>query len=99
MASVIFEQASRLWKDMRDDWENDVQYEYLAALEGTGGVLVNRKGRALHIDGLSLFTGPKDRAYKYASEELIEWWNHRPRMTLAEYEKTWFTMNVMVLHE
>lgn len=78
---------------MRRDYERHIEQAYNQALEGTGGVLVNKLGRSLHIDGLSLFTGSKERAYKYASEELIEWWNRHSRITLATFEQQWLHGN------
>lgn len=74
---------------MREDWERHLLHEYNRALEGTGGVLVNKRGRALKIDGLDLFTGPLARAQKYASEELLEYWRVNGRMTMAHYERIW----------
>lgn len=78
---------------MRDDYAGHVERAYNEALEATGGVLVNKLGRALHIDGYDLFTGPEARARKYASEELIEHWKHQPRLTLAQYEIQWLQGN------
>lgn len=89
MTSAIFKQAAEDWARMRDDYERYIEQAYNRALHGTGGVLVNKAGRALHIDGLDLFTGPSARAFKYASEELIEHWKKHPRVSLAEYEVQW----------
>lgn len=89
--SAIFEAAARLYAKMRIDYERYLEYAYDTALEGTGGVLVNKQGRALGIDGLDLFSGHKAYAMKYASEELIEFWKKHPRLTQAEYEANWIT--------
>lgn len=89
MTSTIFRTAAGLWAQMRSDYERYLESAYGHALEGTGGVLVNKEGRALRIDGLDLFTGPERRARKYASEELIEYWGKVPRLSLAEYERQW----------
>jgi hypothetical protein len=51
--------------------------------------LVNKAGRAIGVDGDDLFTGPGGYAAKYASEELMEWWQKHPRLTLARYEIQW----------
>lgn len=93
MTSAIFKQAASDWARMRDDFEKHIEQAYNRALEGTGGVLVNKLGRALHIDGLELFTGPENRAMKYASEELKEHWKKHPRVTLAQYEHQWLQGN------
>lgn len=94
--SAIFELASRQWADMRYDWERHVEAEYNKALEHTGGVLTNMEGRALHIDGYDLFTGPAIRAYRYASEELTDYWAHHPRLSMTDYETQWVQGNLEV---
>ena len=89
--SAIFEAAARLYGRMREDYEGYLQYTYLAAVEATAGVLVNKDGIARGIDGYDLLSGNTAYAMKYASEELIEFWNKHPRMTQAEYEARWIT--------
>lgn len=89
--SAIFEAAARLYAKMRIDYERYLEREYDTAVESTGGVLVNSRGRALKIDGLDLLSGHKAYAMKYASEELLEYWKHHPRLTQAEYEAQWIT--------
>lgn len=89
MTSPIFRRASHDWQRMRTDYERYLEHSYENALTGTGGVLVNKLGRSLKIDGLDLFTGPATRAQKYASEELIEWWRVNPRLSLEQYETQW----------
>lgn len=74
---------------MRLAYERYLEYAYTRSLEETGGVLVNAAGRQKKINGLDLFTGPSARAYKYASEELIEWWQVHPRLSLEQYEAQW----------
>lgn len=76
---------------MKQDFINHVDYQYLAAVEATAGVLVNQLGRSEGIDGYHLFTGSTQRAYKYASEELIEFWKEAPRLTQREFEDIWVT--------
>ena len=93
MTSAIFKQAAEDWAKMRNDYERYLEQAYNLALRDTGGVLVNKAGRALHIDGLDLFTGPQTRAYKYASEELKDYWRLYPRLSLADYEVQWLQGN------
>lgn len=76
---------------MKQDYISFVDYQYLAAVEATSGVLVNREGIAKHIDGYTLFSGPLSRAQKYASEELLEFWEQNPRRTLSQFEEQWVT--------
>lgn len=49
------------------------------------GYLTNKAGTAAGIDPASLFSGPEARARKWASEELLRWWEDHPRITYAEY--------------
>lgn len=65
---------------------------YLAAEQATNGHMVNAAGRDRHvgrkpapISARSLFQGPTARAAKYASPELLEWWETHPRLTLAQF--------------
>lgn len=87
--SAIFKEASRQWTEMRADFDRYLQHEYSRAVEMTGGVLVNKEGRAEHIDGIDLFTGPIATANKYASEELKEYWEAYGRISLKGYEERW----------
>jgi hypothetical protein len=89
--SVIFEEAAALWSEMSLDFFNYVDDCYNKALEVTNGVLVNAEGRAKKIDGYILFRSTKAFASKYASEELIEWWQTSPRLTMKEYERQWLS--------
>lgn len=90
-SSAIFEQAAQQWADMRYDFERYIDAAYDRALEACAGVLVNKEGRAAHIDGYSLFTGPKIRAYRFASEELKEHWQYYPRLSMTEFEQQWLS--------
>ncbi len=58
---------------------------YRAAEDACRGTLLNAAGRARGIDPRKLFYGPATRAYKYASEELVDWWRTHPRVTQVEY--------------
>lgn len=94
MTSAIFAHAAERWKEMRDAYDGHIKASYDKALEATGGVLVNQLGRSRHIDGLDLFTGPAVRAYRYASWELIEYWQTTPRLSLREFEAQWVSGEV-----
>ena len=91
MSSTIFENAARQWHEMRSDFLGHVDNEYDKALEACSGVLVNKEGRALHVDGYDLFKGTQRRADKYASEELKEYWETHPRLSLEDYELLWLS--------
>lgn len=60
-----------------------VEREWLAAEAATRGNMVNARGRAIGISERSLFTGSEDRALRYASRELINYWGEHPRPTAA----------------
>lgn len=91
MSSAIFEQAAQQWHTMRSDFLGHVDAEYDKALEFCAGVLVNKAGRAQHTDGYTLFTGSAHKAYKYASEELLEYWGKHPRLSLEDFELMWLS--------
>jgi hypothetical protein len=76
---------------MKSDYLSHVDNEYDKALEACAGVLVNNAGREQRVDGYSLFTGTNHRADKYASEELKEFWEAHPRVSLMDYELQWMT--------
>lgn len=58
----------------------------LQAEEVTRGNLLNKAGKAKDINPVTLFSGPRNRAEKYASEELLRFWAEvSPRRTYAEF--------------
>lgn len=80
------------WRECRADFDLTLQAAYDAAEEGCRGALLNDRGRRKGIDSMSLFLGPAVRAYAYASEELVEWWQSHPRVTFAEFERQWLAL-------
>lgn len=65
---------------------NDRVYRsFVQAEEATNGHMLNPAGRRAGIDPRSLFVGTEARARKYASPELLEWWDEHGRPTLAEH--------------
>jgi hypothetical protein len=60
-----------------------VEYYYLRAEQATKGNMLNARGRASGINERTLFRGPSRRAYKYASEELLNHWREVERPTEA----------------
>lgn len=59
--------------------------QWIAAEAQTRGVMLNRAGQAAHIDERSLFTGPESRVRKYASRELLDYFESNPRVSRAEF--------------
>lgn len=67
-------------------YEDRVRLQYLEAEDWTRGNLLSREGMRANIDPVTLFSGPRSRARKYASEELKRFWDERAdRQTLAEF--------------
>jgi hypothetical protein len=59
---------------------------YLRAEAHTRGNVLSAAGIAAGIDPISLFSGPRARARKYASEELKRYWQDvEPRQTYTEF--------------
>lgn len=77
------------WRECRAEFEGELWRRYAQAEHATHGALLNPLGRERRVDPASLFMGPAQRAYLYASEELIEHWAKHPRMPYAEFERQW----------
>lgn len=67
------------------EYRDEVYRQTLLAEAATNGYMLNREGKARDIDPVSLFTGPEQRVRKYASPELIEWFENHPRPTRASW--------------
>ena len=78
---AVEERRTRRWADRRARRDAEIEREWLAAERETRGVMLNRRGREAGIDEKSLFRGPEARARKYASEELLNYWEDHPRPT------------------
>lgn len=63
-----------------------IERAWADAERATKGNMLNRRGREAHVNERTLFTGPESRARKYASEELLNHWEHHPRPTQAYFE-------------
>lgn len=57
----------------------EVDAAVLAAEHATGGQLVNKAGVRAGVSDRSLFEGSEARAIKYATPELIQYWQSNPR--------------------
>jgi sirohydrochlorin ferrochelatase len=87
--SLHFERALQDWREARAEYERVLHATYERAAEACRDRLVNEDGRRLGIEPLSLFMGTRARAYRYASEELVEWWRSHPRVPFVEFERKW----------
>ncbi|TXK17386.1 hypothetical protein [Homoserinibacter sp. GY 40078] len=85
--SALFADAARNWRKLRSEFEDYREQAYERAAEACRDHLLNRRGRAAHVDPYSLFMGPWARVQAYASEELLEWFAEHGRMTFEEFER------------
>lgn len=92
MTSAIFSEAASKWSQMRREFDAVVDTHYLAAEAATNGHMLNRLGHEKNIDPFALLTGPRARALKYASEELVSFWAQHPRPDLARFELDWISL-------
>ncbi|MEU5847447.1 phage minor capsid protein [Saccharopolyspora shandongensis] len=69
----------------RASFRDQVYAAYIAAEAATNGYLLSNEAEAAGIEPLSLFTGPAARARRWASDELLEWWDENGRLTFEEW--------------
>jgi hypothetical protein len=74
------------WSQRKTDRAVIIENETVKAEAETRGVMLNRRGREAGIEPRSLFTGSESRARKYASEELLNYWEYNPRPTEAFFQ-------------
>jgi 8-oxo-dGTP pyrophosphatase MutT (NUDIX family) len=67
-------------------YQDHAELSFLKAEAETRGVLLNRAARDAGVSSRSLFTGPESRARKYASEELLSYWQRVGRLTLDDFK-------------
>lgn len=88
--SRAFGWARDEWRRIRDEYELYREQQYAAAVEACNCILLNREAIAAGVDEFSLFIGRRDRAERWASEELLAWWREHPHLTFAEFEAAAF---------
>lgn len=71
---------------VRRSYEEHVHMQLIQAEQATRGHLLNPSGRNAHIDPMSLFSGPAARARKWASEDLLRFWQDNPRVTFDDFK-------------
>ena len=79
------DRARRRRQDAEQEYRDEVHRQWLAAEAATNGYMLNTAGRRSGIDERSLFIGPESRVRKYASPELITWFESHPRPTRASW--------------
>lgn len=71
---------------MRRAYDTWTYERYLRAEENTRGHLVTHRAVCAGVSALSLFSGPLARALKWASAELLDWWDgNGGRVTFADF--------------
>jgi hypothetical protein len=73
------------WAAVNDQWMSWAEAQFAAAEAECRGYLLNKAGQAEGMTPWTLWTGPAARATRYASEELLEFWDTHPRLTVSEY--------------
>jgi hypothetical protein len=79
------DRARRRRQNAEQEYRDEVYRQWLAAEAATNGYMLNPAGRRSGIDERSLFVGPESRVRKYASPELIDWFESHPRPTRASW--------------
>jgi hypothetical protein len=69
----------------RAAFRDHVETTYRAAEDETRGVLVTAAGERAGVHPRDLFTGPEARARKYATEELLSYWQTHGRLTVEDF--------------
>ena len=59
---------------LRRSYDEYTHLRYIEAEGATRGHMLNPAGRQAGIDPVELFSGPTARARRYASEDLLRWW-------------------------
>ena len=67
------------------EYRDEVYRQTLMAEAATNGYMLSREGKRAGVDPVSLFTGPESRVQKYASPELVEYFESHPRPTRASW--------------
>lgn len=72
-------------QQQEQEYQDEVYRQWLQAEAETNGYMLNKAGRAAGISDRSLFTGPESRVAKYASRELLDYFDAHPRPTRASW--------------
>ena len=84
-AAARGERARQRREAAEQEYRDEVYRQWRAAEAATNGYMLNRTGLREGIDERSLFAGPESRVRKYASPELIEWFESHPRPTRVSW--------------
>ncbi|MFC8797298.1 hypothetical protein ACFT2C_06170 [Promicromonospora sp. NPDC057138] len=90
-SSAIFARAALEWSEMRAEYELYLESHIEAAADACRDALLSARGRGAGITVRELFVSGPQFANAYASEELLTFWQHTPRLTVADFEEQWLT--------
>lgn len=82
-----------------EEYQNYAMAQYSRALDDLNGVLLNTAGKAKARAGgitdleMNIFSGSAVTARKYASEELLSWWEEQGRETLGSFRYKMYGWN------
>lgn len=85
LASARKARARERRQQRESEYKDEVYRQWLTAEAETNGYMLNRAGKAAGIDERTLFTGPESRVAKYASRELLDFFDTHPRPTRAAF--------------
>lgn len=71
--------------EVQDEYATFLEVQYLDAEETTNGHMLNDAGRSRGVHPRDLFTGRIEDVYRYASEELLAYWETNRRVGWSEY--------------
>lgn len=86
----VWDQARETWQELVAEFRLIVEAEYAAAVEATGGAMVNARGREKGWDSWGVFRGNRSVLLAYGTEELVEHLTQYPRTTLRAWEAAWY---------
>jgi Protein of unknown function (DUF3631) len=81
------DRSARARHAQRDGWEDAARAQYLDAERECRGSLVSARGIAAGASDWSLWSGPRPRALAYATEELRNYWDAHPRVTVTGWRQ------------
>lgn len=73
------------WDEAVTEWLDYAHAQWLAAEQACRGHLLSKAGHTAGINPRDLWTGTTARAARYASEELLDFWDRHPRITRTQY--------------
>lgn len=87
--SAIFRHAALQYRAMRAEFDLVLEAAYAKAEAGTGGAMLNARGRSEGVDAYSLLMGQWRRVELYGSPELIEHFEQHGRPSVSDFETSW----------